>query len=459
MDQTEQKLCGFAFGFDIEQSSQELIDATRLRVIDSIGVALAAMDAPPVAALKDVEKAFAQTIGARIWGTGSYAKPDQAALINGTMVRYLDMNDAYTLISTAHPSDNIAGMISMGEALDRSLADVLEAIIISYEVQCRFCDVAPFHQNGWDQPIVGAPAAALGAAKLLRLNQDQMRHALALALVPNIPMYQTRRGELSMWKNIAGPNGTKIGVNAALMAASGITGPQDVFDGMNGLWAQTLGQRLDVPIPQEYGGHVFAIEQSDIKLFPVRNACQLPVRVALEMRKAVPANRIKKITVWTDEHSFGVPSKDPDLWKPVTRESADHSLPFCVAAALIDGDISLSTFEEKRFLDPDTAHLIDCLSIEFDPDYSQAAPQQRACRLQVEDKDGTRHKVEQIWHEGDLNRLPDAATVAAKFERIANIYGGERRSRKLLEGLQSLSTYGKVSELVDLICAFKSGQN
>ena len=193
MDKTEKQLVDFTSGVAYSDLSKAMVRATKGRVIDSMGCAMAALLAPPVRAARRVALPVADG-GARLFGTLVRTAPDMAALVNGTMVRYLDMSDAHLRLSAAHPSDNIPGLMAIAEITGASGKDLLLAIAISYEVQCTFCEFAPSHDKGWDQSLAGAPAAALAAGRLLGLDKKQLRDALALAVVPNFSTMQTRSG-------------------------------------------------------------------------------------------------------------------------------------------------------------------------------------------------------------------------------------------------------------------------
>jgi len=450
IDQTENCIVDFTCSIDFSDISSRTFHAARMRIIDSIGVAIAARDAPTISALINIPFSSGGNGGARIWKTGAFTSLGHAAQINGTMVRYLDMSDAYTQISTAHPSDNIAALAALAEANGNSFGDLVLAIIVSYEIQCRFCDVVPFHQNGWDQAIIGAPAAAMGASKLLNLSREQTRDALAISVTANLPTYQTRQGKLSMWKNIAGPNGGRLGIEAAILALSGITGPQNSFEGQAGLWNLALGKKFEVPIPTDFYNHVFTVEQTDIKVFPIRNACQLPVVLATEMRPELNKKGISSITIWTDNHSFGAPYKEASFWRPKTREGADHSLPFCIAVAFLDGNITQKTFEEKRFLDMDILELIDKISIEFDPVFSAMAPSIRSCRLRVIDENGVSHELERRWDADDPARKASDETINQKFLKLATCHFSSKQASNILENLTKITHIVPAKKLIDI---------
>jgi len=266
MDKTEKLLVDFAHGLAYPDLPKAMVRATKGRMIDSMGCAMAALLAPPVRALRRVTMPVANGSGARLFGTLTRTAPDMAALVNGTMVRYLDMSDAHLRKSAAHPSDNIPGLMAIAEITGASGKDLMVAIAISYELQCVFCEVVPSHGKGWDQALAGAPAAALGAGKLLGLDRAQLRHALALSIVPNFATMQTRHGELSMWKGVAGPNAARQGVFAALLAQAGMTGPEDCYEGRFGLWRQSMGESYDLPIPKKVDKHEFALIRTNIKI-------------------------------------------------------------------------------------------------------------------------------------------------------------------------------------------------
>ena len=296
-----------------------------------------------------------------------------AAFANGVMVRFLDINDTHRTIDGSHPSDNLSGVLAVAEDLGASGRDFLLALTISYEIQCRFVDSVPFNDNGWDQPVPGVMACALACGRLLGLDREALRHALALAVIPNLCTYQTRAGELSMWKGCAAANGARQGVFAAYLAAEGMTGPYEAFDGVFGLWNQTLGKPFEVK-PFARAGDVFAVTQTNIKKFPVRDSCQLPVETALALRAKVAAGDIEKLRIVTYRSAHKGAVADPELWRPRTRETADHSMPVSIALALIDGDITGASFDRERFRDDDVLALIGRTEVVVSDEFSTQDP-------------------------------------------------------------------------------------
>ena len=213
----ETQLIEYSMSLGFEDLTEKAINQAKRRVIDTIGGALGAFEAKPVEIARKITPKITNGYSARIWGSLERSTPEGAAFTNGTMLRYLDINDTHRTIDGSHPSDNLGGIIAMAEALDLSGQDALLALTISYEIQCRFVDSVPFNENGWDQPVPGVIAMALSAGRMLKLSPTSMRDALALAITPNLCTYQTRAGELSMWKGAAAANGSRQGIFAFQM--------------------------------------------------------------------------------------------------------------------------------------------------------------------------------------------------------------------------------------------------
>ena len=154
MDATTRRLVDFALAYRFEDLPASTVHAAKARLLDSAAVGLAAYAAPPVRILRKCAPRVVGPWAATLWGTRDKTTPDLAALVNGTMVRYLDLNDAYRTLDASHPSDNLPGLVAAAQALGSSGRELILALFISYEIQCRFTDTVPFNAAGWDQPVV-----------------------------------------------------------------------------------------------------------------------------------------------------------------------------------------------------------------------------------------------------------------------------------------------------------------
>lgn len=438
----EDALVAFAADFTLDDAGDRAIDAAKARVLDSIGVAMAAYLAPPARIARRMAQPTAGRLRSRVWGSGVMTTPEAAAFSNGVMVRYLDLNDAYRTRDAHHPSDYIPGVLAVAEATGASGRDFLGAVVVAYEIMCRFTDVVPFNDRGWDQPVTGALATALACGRLLGLSRDALRDALALAIVPNLCTYQTRAGELSMWKGCAGPNGARNGVFAALLAAEGMTGPHQAFDGIFGVWNQaTGGDRFEIALPQPGHTGSWGVIQSNIKSFPVRDSCQLPIMTALDLRAQLEGRPIERLVIDTYKSAHAGAVKDPELWAPKTRETADHSMLFSTACALIDGKVTPDSFEAARFLDSDVLDLIGRTEVNVLDEFTSVAPAIRNCRITATSagEEVSAHRVVTL---AEIEKGMPAADIERKFrECTARTFDTERQGAVIaaVAGLDDLS--------------------
>lgn len=444
----EHRLIDYALTLSWDELPAETVRQVKRRVLDTVGGAIGAYAAPASRIARRLAQPVADGPSARVWGSLVATTPEAAAFANGTMLRYLDINDTYRTRDGSHPSDNLGGIVAVAEMLGASGRDMLLALIISYEIQCRFVDAVAFNDAGWDQPVPGVMACALAAGRLMGLSPAQMRDALALAVIPNLCTYQTRAGELSMWKGSAAANGARQGVFAARLAAEGMTGPYDAFDGVFGLWNQTMRQPHDLP-GLARGAGAYAVQQSNIKMYPVRDSCQLPVDTAKELRGKLPPAEIATLKLVTYKSAHKGAIADPELWAPKTRETADHSMLVAVAAGIIDGDVTPATFDDARFLDEDLLGLIRRTEVEISDEFTRQAPGIRNCRIEATDQAGKVHVAHRRWTTEDIERGPGDADIERKFMMLTRRFLPPREQQALFEALNHLDDLDDIGTLVD----------
>jgi 2-methylcitrate dehydratase len=246
MDDTTRQIVGFITNLSFNDLDARAVDAGSLRVLDTVGCGLGALDAGPVQAARRASYPVAAG-GARIWGSGERVSVEDAAFTNGIALRYLDFNDAYRgKVDVGHPSDNLGGLLALADARGHSGRALLEGMTVAYELQCRMAESVPLNDLGWDQPTAVVIASAAGAAKMLDLDAEGIANALAIAIIPHMAMHQARVPELTWWKGCAAAMGSRQGVYAARLAEQGMEGPMRAFDGKDGFWDQ-LGQQYGIP--------------------------------------------------------------------------------------------------------------------------------------------------------------------------------------------------------------------
>ena len=451
MDTTTEKLVTLARSLRFEDLTPAAIRATKARIVSTIAVSLAAYHMEPVRIARKLAQPVAAGPAARIVGSLVATTPDMAAFVNSAMVRCLDMSDSYVMAAVSHPADAFSSVLAVAEAERCSGRDLLLATALIYETQCRFVEVVPYNHHGWDQTPAVALGAAVGCARLLGLDDQHTRHAISLAITPNIALNQTRTGTLSMWKGMAGPQGARGGVFAAYLAREGMTGPDDIFEGKFGFWNQLMhGEPFDLPLPVNFKNHIFAVQQTMIKSFPTRFNCQVPVFTAQKLRKMIDINDIASLKIESIRQAFARWMDLPEIWKPETRETADHSLPCTVAMGLIDGTITPAMMEGNRFRDADVLALMAKCTIELPDEFADVAPETRCCRLTATLKNGKTVIAETRRSLDDDVADPGWEQAVDKFNVLTAPLLSAKVREILLQWVDTMETQATVAGLIDL---------
>src|SRR5260370_15804462 len=284
------------------------------------------------------------------------------------------------------PSANHAPFLGVGEMAGAGGPDLITAAVLAYEVQCRLCDAASLRKHGIDHVTYGALSSAAAACKLMKLDADRTTHALGIAGVCNVALRQTRAGELSMWKGCAFANAARNGVFAALLAEEGLTGPAPIFEGDLG-FMELLTRPFELPRPgaaRHPQEPTFMLAETYIKFWPAEYHSQSAIDAALQLRPEVgDVRRVQSISIDTFDAAVDIIGKDPENWRPKTRETADHSLPYCTALALADGDVTEAQFEQERFTDPALLELVSKIALHRDAGLSARYPNGIPNRLTV----------------------------------------------------------------------------
>ncbi len=448
------RLAHYAFDLNYSQLDQATVHEVRRRLIDSLACALGAWSAgAPNVARRVAARVHAEP-GASFLGGAQTTSPELAAFVNGILFRYLDYNDTYLSLEPAHPSDNFAAVLAAAEVAGANGKDVITAAVLAYEIQCRLCDAASIRARGWDHVTYGAFSTAAASAKLLGLSAEKIRQALNLAGTPNITLRQTRAGELSEWKGCAFANAARNGVFAALLAAEGLTGPAPIFEGEMGFFKQVSGPFDLQKLGGSAGDDDFMIKKTSIKFWPAEYHSQSAIHVALELRKQIPdPARIETIDIYSFDAAVDIIGKDPEKWRPKTRETADHSLPYCTAVALVDGDVTLDSFSERRLADPSLLDLVAKIKIHRDSALTARYPRGIPNRIVVTLEDGKQFTGANEFPRGhDQNPMSDDE-VTAKFRRMAGPVLDTSTQDRVLETCWKLEKLSRADALLTLFPA------
>ena len=440
----------------------DVVHEVKRRILDSAACAFGAWKATPCRIARHVAQSAKVPGGATIWGTSHKTLPDLAAFANGALVRYLDFNDTYLSKEPAHPSDNLAAILAAGEIAHASGKRVIQAIALAYEIQCRLCDAAALRSRGWDHVTYGSISSALGAAKTLKLTEAQTTQAINLAAVANVALRQTRVGEMSMWKACAFSNAARNGLFAAILAQRGMTGPAPIFEGEKGFMKLVSGpfelSRLGGERAPDDTLASFKILDSYIKHFPVEYHAQTAVEAALALRAEVikaegadAVQRLSEIEIGSYDVAIEIIGRDPEKWHPTTRETADHSFPYCVAVALLDGRVTLHSFDPHRLRDAALHELMKKVRVVPQPEFAGRYPGAMPTRLTLRTTTGTvymRHVDVPLGHPG--NPMSDQ-DVEDKLRRLASRRIGLAQVEKLIGFVWTLEREKDIATLMPLL--------
>jgi len=306
-------------------------------------------------------------------------------------------------------------------------------------------------EQGWDYVLFGVVGGALSAAKLLKLDAERTGQAIALAVTPNLALEQTRLGELSHWKGCAAANAARNGVFAAILAEAGLTGPDDAIMGKAGL-QHAVGRFEWAP----FGGRggAFRIGETHLKFFPAVVHSQSPIAVAIELHGKLKGAEIESIVVDSYWVANRYTSRASPLWQPGTRETADHSLPYIIAAALLDGTIGEHSFDEERLRDPRIADLMKRMTLREKPEFTALHPVKWPCVIEVTTKSGSQHCASVEYFKGHAKNPLSDREVEHKFRELTAARMDKVQIDRILETVWKLDTLTDIGELIDLM-AFK----
>lgn len=447
------RLAEFVHQADYRQMSDDAREQLKIRVLDTLGVAIGALDAEPVRAIRGLLEDLSGGAGrleASLIGGGT-APADRAAFFNSALSRYLDFMDSYLATGeTNHPSDNLGAVLAAAEVRGASGGDLLSALAVAYQVHTRLSDVAPVRAKGFDHTTQGAYAAAASAAKALGLDVGQTAHAIAMAGTANNALRVTRTGDLSHWKGLAYPHVAKEGVWSALLAQRGITGPAEVFEGNKGFkdsiagdfqidWSAEDLERVTRTIIKKHNAEIHSQSALDAAAC-VRQQDGFNVR-------AVERVRLRTFDV---AHSIIGGGEEGDKRTIRTKEEADHSLPWMLAAVLLDGELTPAQYDPERIVAEDVQSLMQKVEITPDAGFSAKFPDSMPADLEVALADGTVFRSSHDSYEGFHDDPLTWGSARRKFDALTSPFVDEALRERVAETVQNLEHH-TVSDLTGLL--------
>lgn len=408
MDETTRQIVSYVSSFSESILTPAVLAAGNHVMLDCMSALFAGFESEPARISARLSRTIQSDLKCTVLGYGITTSPEMAAFANGSMIRHTDFNDNGP---SGHTSDIISGILAVGEALHSTGTQVLAAVTLGYELVGAFRMAG--EGFGWDSLFEG-PSTALAIGKLMGLNEDKLANAFSLSLVPHFPSSVSHIGALSHWKGCHAPEAIKCAVWAALLAREGMTGPAQPFEARNGVFDHDgpLRRGLRLPFPGP-GGRTF-IERMGFKRFPCAGEAQSTLEVVPQIRAWTNWDDIESIYV---EESFGavLESGDPPKWDPRNRETADHSQPYLLARALIDGEVYLDSFTHEKIMDPVARRLMEKITLAPTPEFTEGGQVRLTVRRNKEPF------VRQFMgiHAPDEDQTPlTHEEIIAKFNRV-----------------------------------------
>lgn len=443
MDSIVSRIADYAHALKFADLPAAVVHDCKRRMLDTLGCGLGAFNDEPSRIARRIAARVKDPQGALVLGTSHRALPELAAFANGVMFRYLDGNDTYPG-GGGHPSDTFAAVFAMAQARNADGATAITAAVLAYEIYYALFRAKVMRERGMDHAFYTAVATAVASAKILGLTRGQIGQAVALAVTPNLALEVTRRGKLSMWKGCAAANGTRNGVFAALLAADGMTGPDRAFEGGHGL-RELLG---DFELPEFAGGdRPYAITQANIKWFLSEYHSQAPIALALQLRKGLKPADIAAAEVFTYWFAWSEIGSEPEKWRPDTRETADHSLPFMLAGVLLEGRFSDAFFAPGYLTNPAMHEMADRVKVTEDPALTAKFPAFIPCRLEITTRSGEKKVATTEYPRGHHKNPLEDNEVFSKFTDLATRMFPKKRARRAIDEWMDLENRSDLNAL------------
>jgi len=414
------QIAEFAVNLRYEDLPDNVIYEVKRYLYDSVGCALGSMHTKDVNIVKDIYEDMGGKEEATIFGYDIKMPAVQASFLNALMIRALDYNDIYWKEDPSHPSDIIPAALAMAERVGASMKDVIVAIVLAYEFEQRICEFAKpgVRERKWHHATLTQFVSPIVAGKILGLNVDQMVNAIGISACHNHTIGCPTAGKLTMMKNTVDPMSTQSGVLAALMAEKGYTGTEAIFEGKEG-FMDVFGPDWDLDALIGNLGIKYKILECSMKAFPTEALTHTHISATIKIMSEHDINYkdIDTVTITTIARACDI-LFDPHKYRPTSRETADHSLPYCIACALVDRKVTTKSFDDEKINDPRIWEVIDKIKGEASEEFEKMFPAKQPSRVTIRLINGDEHTLYLEYPKGDPREPMTQEDLDAKVEAL-----------------------------------------
>ncbi|MFC1533370.1 MmgE/PrpD family protein [Thermodesulfobacteriota bacterium] len=453
METTVDYLSSYSLSLDFNELPGEVIHQTKRQLIDSLGCAIGGFESEPSKIARRIASGVSCRQPATIIGSGQQTTPELATFANGIMVRYIDFNDVYRSAETkegGHPSDNFAPVLSCAEIAHADGKRFITAAVLAYEIFLGLNASVNLREKGLDHVTNGVISSVIGASKVLGLSSDQMAQAINLALVANIALCQTRVEGVSMWKGCAFANTARNAVFAAQLASQGLTGPTPIFEGRYGFF-NALGGTFKLA-PLGSNSRSFRIMGAAIKPFPAGGLSLAAIEAALIIRPhIINVEDITEVNIKTSNMSFEIMAGDPEKWHPKNRETADHSIPYVIAVALMFGGVEVHHFSQDYLHNTQLIELVQKVKVTPSEECNRMMPEANVGIVEVATKSGQKFSERVDYHRGHPKNPMNDGDIEKKFLSLTRDHLNSERSKSILDLIWNLEQVEDINQLMLLL--------
>lgn len=384
-------------------------------------------------------------------GYGRKVAAPNAAFANAIQGYAFDFADDHNE-SNAHPSvATVPVSLALGEKTQASGREVIEAIALGNEVVCRLGSAflgKTYYQGFHPSSTCGTFGAAVSAAKLLKLDRQQVVYAQGIAgsQAAGLMAWNTSG---SYTKRLQAGHPAMVGIISAMMAQKGFNGPPEIIEGQDGfMQAYSYQLQYDTNLITDGLGDEWTFADSSTKVYPCcrYSAGHLDACLDIVARYDPDWRSIQHVLIRSSDYTIRLLAM-PRKRDPQTVVDTQFSMPWQAAIAFIDGKIDVDTYTEKNIHRPDVRELMTKVDWVVDEEFERRYPEHYSCAVTVTMEDGTEYTSVVDDPKGDYRNPVTQEELEDKFRRLARRELDEARVERLVGFVRNLGEVENVGEM------------
>ncbi len=451
MSTISHEIANFAVNLEFNDLPADVVYQVKRFLLDSIGCAFGGWDTYDVQIQHNLFSKMGGSQDASVLVSGKKLPLSSAALLNSLLIRALDYNDIYWEEDPSHPSDIIPAALAPAEALNKNGKELITAIVLAYEFEQRMCEFAHpgIRERKWHHATLTGFVSPIVAGKTLGLTTDQMVNAIGISGSHSCTLGAVTAGKLTNMKNTVDPMAVQAGVIAAQLASDGYSGPEHIIDGKEGL-IDTLGPEFNLNVLTDNLGEDWRILRCSMKAFAAEALTHSPITAAVKLVKEnnLKPQNIKEILIKTVARAVDILS-DPAKYNPASKETADHSLPYCIAAAVIDGKVTPVQFTENKLNDRDIWELVPKIKIIANPEFEKLFPRLKTAEVTITNHNGQKFSLRIDYPKGDYRDPMTDEELLEKFDSMVLEKVSKEKRNKMVDLIMNLEKVSQIRQFME----------